>query len=104
MLGKRIRVAETSWSRLVGLLGERGLEPGTGLLIIPSQSIHTIGMRFAIDVVFVDRNWQVIHLRPAMVPYRVTGLYWKASFVLELPVGVISQSSTVIGDQLSLDD
>ena len=104
MLGQRIRVAETSLSRLVGLLGKRGLDSGTGLLIIPSQAIHTVAMRFAIDVVFVDRNWRVIHLRPAMVPFRMTGLHWKARCVLELPSGVIAQTSTVVGDQLSITD
>jgi uncharacterized protein len=102
VLGEQIRVAGTSLRRLVGLLGKRGLEPGTGLLIIPSQAIHTVAMRFAIDVVFVDRNWRVIHLRPGMVPFRMTGLHWKARSVLELPSGVIAQTSTVVGDQLSI--
>jgi len=104
VLGERIKVAETSLSRLVGLLGRRSLDAGTGLLIIPSQAIHTVAMRFAIDVVFVDRNWRVIHLRPAMVPYRMTGIHWKAQCVLELPPGVIAQTSTVVGDQLSVMD
>jgi uncharacterized membrane protein (UPF0127 family) len=85
-------------------LGKRGLEPGTGLFIIPSQAIHTVAMRFAIDVVFVDRNWRVIHVRPAMVPFRMTGLHWKARGVLELPAGVIAQTSTVVGDQLSFTE
>jgi uncharacterized protein len=102
VLGEQIRVADTSLSRLVGLLGKRRLEPGTGLLIIPSQAIHTAAMRFVIDVVFTDRNWRVIYLRAAMVPYRVTGIYWKARCVLELPAGVIAQTSTAIGDQLSI--
>jgi uncharacterized membrane protein (UPF0127 family) len=102
VLGERIAVAETSWSRMVGLLGKCGLDSGTGLLIIPSQAIHTVAMRFPIDVVFVDRKWRVVHVRPEMVPYRVTGLHWKANFVLELPVGVIAQTSTAVGDQLAL--
>jgi uncharacterized protein len=102
VLGERIWVAETSLSRLVGLLGKRGLEPNTGLLIIPSQAIHTVAMRFAIDVVFVDRNWRVIQLRPVMVPFRVTGVYWKARSVIELPVGTIAHTSTEVGDQLSI--
>jgi uncharacterized membrane protein (UPF0127 family) len=104
VLGERIRVADTSLSRLVGLLGKRSLEPGAGLLIVPSQGIHTVAMRFAIDVVFADRNWRVLQLRKAMVPYRMTGLYWKARFVLELPLGTIAQSLTMVGDQLSIDD
>ena len=50
VLGERISIAETSLSRMVGLLGKSGLEPGAGLLIIPSQAVHTVAMRFAIDV------------------------------------------------------
>ncbi|SRR5271165_2982628 len=104
VLGDRIGVAETSWSRMVGLLGKSGLEPGTGLLIIPSQAIHTVAMRFPIDVIFVDRNWRVVHVRREMAPYRMTGLHWKANLVLELPAGVIAQTSTAVGDQLSIRD
>ena len=103
VLGDQIRVADTSLSRLVGLLGKRKLEPGTGLLIVPSQAIHTVAMRFAIDVVFLDRGWRVLHLCPKMVPYRLTGIYWKARSVLELPVGVIAQTSTAVGDELSFE-
>jgi len=104
VLGDKIQVAGTSLSRLIGLLGKPGLEPGAGLLILPSQAIHTIAMRFAIDVVFLDRNWRVIHLRPAMVPYRMTGIHWRSRSVLELPAGVIARTSTSIGDQLSITD
>jgi len=104
MLGEQISVAGTSLSRLLGLLGKRRLEPSTGLLIIPSQAIHTVAMRFAIDVVFLDRNWRVIYMRAAMVPFRVTGVHWKARYVLELPAGVIAQTSTAIGDQLSIEE
>jgi len=103
VLGEKIGVAETSISRMVGLLGKPGLEPGTGLLIIPSQAIHTVAMRFAIDVVFVDRKWRVVHVRPAMVPYRVSGIHWRARCVIELPVGIIAQSLTEVGDQLSVE-
>lgn len=104
VLGDQIAVADTSMTRLVGLLGKRGLDPGEGLLIFPSQAIHTVAMRFAIDVVFVDRDWRVIHLSPAVAPFRVTGLHWKARSVLELPAGVIAQTSTSIGDELSIEE
>ncbi len=102
VLGERISVAETSLSRIVGLLGKRSLEAGTGLLIIPSQAIHTVAMRFAIDVIFIDRLWRVVHVCSDMVPYRMTGFYWRARSVLELPSGVIAATSTAIGDQLSV--
>jgi uncharacterized membrane protein (UPF0127 family) len=102
ILGERISIAETSWSRLVGLLGKCGLEPGAGLLIVPSQAIHTFAMRFPIDVVFLDRDWRVVHLTPRMVPFRITALHWKAHCVLELPSGTTTLTSTSIGDQLSV--
>ena len=104
VLGERIAIAETSWSRMVGLSGRSGLEAGTGLLIIPSQAIHTVAMRFAIDVAFVDRSWRVVHVRPAMAPYRLTGIHWKARFVLELPKGTIARTSTSVGDQLAIKE
>ena len=104
VLGERIGVAGTSMTRLVGLLGRRGLEAGEGLLIVPSQAIHTVAMRFAIDVVFLDRDWQVIHLSPDVAPFRMTGLHWKARSVLELPAGVIAQTSTSVGDQLAIEE
>ncbi len=103
VLGDRIKVAETSLSRIVGLLGQKGLEPGTGLIIFPSQAIHTVAMRFAIDVIFLDRDWRVVRMRPAMVPYRLTGICWRARCVLELPAGVIAKTSTSVGDQLAVD-
>ena len=102
VLGERVSVAGTTLRRMVGLLGNRSLEPGTGLLILPSQAIHTVAMRFAIDVVFLDRKWRVVHLRRAMAPFRMTGVHWKARCVLELPAGVIAETSTAVGDQLAI--
>ena len=92
-LRKRVSVA---WS---GLLRDKCLEPGAGLLIFPSQAIHTVAMRFPIDVIFVDRQWRVVHVRPEMVPFRMTVLLG-ARCVIELPVGTIAKTSTAVGDQL----
>jgi uncharacterized protein len=104
LLGERIGVADTSWSRMKGLLGKTGLDSGMGLLIIPSQAVHTIAMRFPIDVLFLDRDDRVIHAQSSLVPFRLTGVHWKARCVLELPVGVICQTSTSIGDSLLIED
>lgn len=103
MLGERIGVAETSLTRMVGLLGKSGLEPGTGLLIMPSQAIHTVAMKFPIDVLFVDKKWRVVHLCPAMPPYRLSSIHWRARCVIELPSGKIAETSTKVGDQLSVE-
>jgi uncharacterized membrane protein (UPF0127 family) len=102
VMGEHISVAATTVRRMVGLLGKPRLDPGAGLLIVPSQAIHTVAMNFAIDVVFLDRDWRVVSLRRAMLPFRMTGLHWKAWCVLELPSGVIGETSTAIGDQLEV--
>src|ERR1039458_10827158 len=70
VLGERVSVASTSVRRMVGLLGKPRLDPGAGLLIVPSQAIHTVAMHFAIDVIFLDRDWRVVSLRRAMPPFR----------------------------------
>lgn len=102
ILGNHVSVAETSVRRMIGLLGRERLETGTGLLIVPSQAVHTVAMHFAIDVIFLDRNWRVVSLRRAMPPFRMTGLHWNARCVLELPAGVIAETSTAVGDQLEI--
>jgi uncharacterized membrane protein (UPF0127 family) len=100
VLGESIRVADTGLTRIVGLLGERGLGAGDGLLIMPSQGVHTWGMLFPIDVVVLDGDWNVIALRRAMRPLRMTRVFWKAAAVLELPPGIIDSTKTSVGDAL----
>jgi hypothetical protein len=102
-LGEQIRMADSSLRRLVGLLGKRSLTHGSGLFIVPSQAIHTVGMAFSIDVIFVDKKYNVLGTREAVRPFRITRVYWKALGVLELPVGTISGSHTEAGDQLKVD-
>jgi uncharacterized protein len=102
LVGERIRVAETGLTRIVGLLGESELLPGDGLLIVPSQSIHTWGMQFPIDIAFLDNEWKVIAIRPDMRPFRMTRMFWKAAAVLELPSGRLDSTSTRVGDTIEL--
>lgn len=102
-LGEQIGVADTSLRRMVGLLGQRTLAPGSGLYIIPSQAIHTFGMSFAIDVIFVDKKDRVVGVREAVPPQRITRPFWKALGVLEVPPGTIRASRTEVGDQLEFD-
>jgi hypothetical protein len=101
-LGDQISMADTSMRRLFGLLGKRSLDPGSGLFIVPSQAIHTVGMAFPIDVIFVDDKYNVLGVREAVRPFRVTRVFWKAYGVLELPVGTISGSRTEVGDQITV--
>ena len=100
VLGQRIRVAETGLTRIVGLLGERGIQQGDGLLIVPSQGVHTLGMQFAIDIAVLDNNWRVIAIRRKMRPFRMTRVFFKAAAVLELPSGMLESTSTFVGDSI----
>jgi len=88
---------------MVGLLGERELQPGDGLLIVPSQGVHTLGMRFPIDIAVLDDDWRVIAIRRDMRPFRMTRMFWKAAAVLELPSGMLESTSTLVGDTIEFD-
>jgi uncharacterized membrane protein (UPF0127 family) len=99
VLGKAVDIADTSGKRLKGLLGRKSLPAGHGLWIVPCESIHTFGMRFPIDVVYLDRKNRVRKIRRAMAPWRLS-MCWMAHSVLELPIGVIEQTQTQKGDLL----
>ena len=100
VLGDRIRVADTTLTRFVGLMGRGSLAPGHGLLIQPSNGVHTFWMRFAIDVLLLDREQRVLLSYGNMRPFRITAINWKASSALELPPGTIAATNTQLGDQL----
>ena len=97
------RVASSAWSRLVGLLGYRRLAPGEGLLLRGEQGIHTLGMRFSIDVLYLDRNARVLRAIPALRPYRLGPFLRESRDVLELPAGTLDATATREGDELVFD-
>ena len=99
-LAQDVRLADTPRARLVGLLTETTLEPGEGLWIYPTQAIHTFGLRFPIDVAFLDRSRRVKRVYHRLVPYRWTRFVWGAQSVLELPGGVLACTGTEVGDEL----
>ena len=101
VLGEGIRVADTGLTRIVGLLGERSLPAGDGLLILPCQGVHTWGMLFPIDIAVLDNDWNVLALRRRMRQFRMTRIFWQAAAVLELPPGTLDSTSTVVGDTLT---
>ena len=101
-LATRVQVADSSLRRLVGLLGKRSLDSGSGLLIFPSNSIHTLGMCFSIDVIFLDREFRVHDLCASVRPFRLLWPRWKARSVLELPIDSIQKSRTELGDELAI--
>ncbi len=96
----RLQIAENLFARMKGLLGRSALAKGEGLLIRPCNGIHTFGMKFPIDAVFLDGNNIVIAIRKDLVSNRLTSIYPKAASVLELPAGTVDATDTRIGDEI----
>ena len=98
--------AATSWARLKGLLGRKPDEfsAGKGLWIVPSQGVHTLGMSFPIDVVYLGEGGQVIHLYHRLKPHRIAALKLRARSVIELPAGSLARARTEIGDVLEISE
>ncbi|MBZ5501979.1 MAG: DUF192 domain-containing protein [Acidobacteriia bacterium] len=103
-LATETAIANSYFPRLVGLLGKtkRWAQFGRGLWIVPSRGVHTIGMLFPIDLIFLDKEKQVVHLEEYLRPFRVSVVSLKASSVLELPTHTIYRTGTKVGDRLEI--
>jgi uncharacterized membrane protein (UPF0127 family) len=103
-----VEVADSWLARLQGLIGRRSLDPGSGLYLTGTNSIHMLFMRFAIDVLFVgaprgDGARAVIALKPNLKPW--TGIVWfvrGARGAIELPAGSLAGSGLRVGDYVTL--
>lgn len=102
VLAERADIADTSAKRRTGLLKHTGLAAGEGLWIVPSEGVHTFGMKFAIDVVFLNKQRKILKIRPSMGKARMS-LSLRAHSVLELPAGTLEATGTQAGDQLELE-
>ena len=95
-----VRAADTGFSRLKGLIGKLKLSFDDGLWVVPSRGIHTIGVLFPLDLVYLDNDFRVIHVVESFPSFHVAPLLAQAASVLELPTHTIYPSQTQIGDQL----
>jgi uncharacterized protein len=102
-LAFRVKVADSILSRLVGLLGKKVLTPDSGVWIVPANSVHTIGMRFAFDLVLIDKDFTVVGLRELVRPFKITRPNFRAESVIELPAHTIFKSRTEVGDKLVIE-
>ncbi len=103
-LATQLRVADTHASRFIGLLGTSAGEflAGKGLWIVPCRGVHTLGMRFPIDVVYLDAKSTVIHLEQHLMPWRFAPVRLRAASVLELPPSTVTQTATQLGDKIEI--
>jgi uncharacterized membrane protein (UPF0127 family) len=97
-LGVVVHLAETFGARLRGLLGQSGLLPGIGLGIAPCSSVHGVGMRFEVEVWFLDDRGVVLGVR-ALAPWRVAGRRGARS-VIEWAPGEARRLRVAVGDRL----
>jgi uncharacterized membrane protein (UPF0127 family) len=95
-----VAAADTTLTRLKGLIGKLTLALDEGLWIVPSQGIHTVGVLFPLDLVYLDEHNQVLHMVESFPSFRISPLIAQAASVLELPTHTIYSSQTQPGDQL----
>jgi uncharacterized membrane protein (UPF0127 family) len=95
-----VTLADTHFTRMKGLLGRLRLKSGEGVWIAPSQGIHTFGVRFAIDLIYLDADCRVIETIESFGTFRISPLRIKCASVLELPTRTIYCSHTQVGDRL----
>ena|SRR5258708_4986290 len=102
VLADRADIADTSAKRRTGLLKHQGLDRGEGLWIAPCEGVHTFGMKFPIDVLFLTRQKKVLKVRANMVRGRIA-MSLRAHSVLELPAGTAEATGTSAGDELEFE-
>ena len=103
-LATALAVADSHWTRLRGLLGlsPNDFRNGYGLWIVPCRGIHTLGMRFPIDVVYLDHSLTVIHVERDLPPWRFAPVKMRAASVLELPCRTAGETRTAVGDRIEV--
>ena len=101
VLARRLLPALDSKTRRTGLLGRTSLAEGEAMIIAPTNAIHTWFMRFAIDIVFVNREGRIVKTRSTLKPWRMTGAL-RGYAAIELPAGSLQSHDTIRGDILEI--
>ena len=101
VVASRVDQPATLIGRMRGLLGRSQLEPGEGMLLTDCGWVHTFFMRFTIDVLFLNNEFQVLKTVKNLKPNRLSPICFGAAFTLELPADTIATTATAVGDQLT---
>ncbi|MGD8277555.1 MAG: DUF192 domain-containing protein [Gemmatimonadota bacterium] len=97
-LGSHVGLADQWWLRARGFMGRPRPEPGQGLLLSPCRAVHMHGMKYPLDVLFLDRQGRVMAAYPDLAPGRRTAWHGDARYALEVPAGTIGETGTCEGD------
>lgn len=100
VLAENAQYAATMRERMRGLIGGP-LASGAGLVLEPAHQVHTLFMRFPIDVVFCDHDWRVLRVYRSLEPWRLTAWVPGAHYAIELGSGTVGEDVTS-GTRLSV--
>jgi len=102
VIAQQAQIATSLGMRLKGLLGRSSLAANQALVLKPCSSIHTFFMRFTIDVLFLDKNMQIIRILQNIPPNRLSPIVWGSKLTIELPASRASQTNTQVGDRIEV--
>lgn len=101
LLGNQIRLVDSWPGRLRGYLGRPEPKPGEGMLLVRCNAVHMFGLGFALDLIFLSKNGDVVGIFPHLQPWKRTSRVADANYALELPAGAIEASYTQVGDRFT---
>lgn len=101
-LAATCHIRDTWFGKAKGLLGREGLGLGEVMVLTRCRSVHTLGMRFPIDVIYASKGLEIVGLRERVRPWRSPRGFAGCRHVIEAGAGAIGQWQLVVGDQLEL--
>ena len=102
-LATRARYARNGAERRRGLLGRESIEPGEALILPRCRQVHMFGMKFSIDVLFVDKRGRAVRCVRDLAPGRLSRWVRRARTTIELPVGTLDVTRTEPGDTILIE-
>jgi len=101
VIGSHVEVADGLWSRVRGYLGRPEPDEGEGILLTPCNAVHMFGMKYPLDVLFLDSRGTVIEVAERLAPWRRTRRVRGARYALEVRAGTVEATGTEPGDGLA---
>lgn len=102
LIADDVKAAQNFFTRSFGLLLRKSLSDNEGLIIKPCCSIHTFFMKFPIDVLFINKNNEIIALYENVKPYRILPIHLNSYYVIELSSGSVSEKNVEKGDLITI--
>ena len=98
-----VKIANSFFTRLAGLMFQKKLPQGTGLLLVPCNSVHMCFMRFSIDVIYLDKDYKIIEIVKNLKPWIGLSLYSQAWATLEMTAGEAERCGLIVGKKLKIE-